>query len=188
MRLVRSRERFVLMLTLKELLGSRNIKLTVIEPIVCGDILVSSSYIRKLIESGNMEAASLFLGREFFINFPVIHGRQLGRKLGIPTINQEFPPGHIVPARGVYACSCYIDKEPYICLTNVGCKPTVTDETKITCETHILNFSGDLYGRRIRVNFFKRIRDEKKFPSIEILKSEIQKDIATTISYFNLNY
>lgn len=174
--------------TLRELLARRNIRLTVIDPIVCGGILVSSSYIRGLIEGGNMEAASLFLGREFFINFPVIYGRQLGRTLGIPTINQEFPPCHIIPARGVYACSCYLDGEPYICLTNVGCKPTVSDQTRFTSETHILNFEGDLYGKRIRVNFFKKIRDEIKFPSLAVLQSEIQKDIQTTISYFNLNY
>lgn len=173
---------------LSELLKARGIKLTVINPIIIGDTLVSSTYIRGLIEDGNMEAASLFLGREFFIDFPVREGRKLGRTMNIPTINQHFPENHIIPARGVYACRCFVDGDSYIGVSNVGVKPTVTNENTELCETHILDFCGDLYGRKIRVDFFKKLRDEKKFDSVEILKSEIKKDIEAARSYFNINY
>lgn len=172
---------------LRERLASRNVQTTIISPIVYDDKVVSSTYIRSLIENGDMELVSRLMRREFYINFPVVQGRHLGREIGVPTINQEFPPDHIIPKKGVYACAVYINGEPYIAVSNVGTKPTVNGD-HISCETHILDFCGNLYGKNIKVCFFKRLRDEKKYSSLDELKAVIKNDIDTTRNYFNLKF
>lgn len=168
-------------------LADYSVQTRVISPIIYDDKVVSSTYIRSLIEKGDMELTSRLLGRQFYINFPVVQGRHLGREIGVPTINQEFPPDHIIPEKGVYACAVYINGEPYIAVANVGTKPTVNGD-HISCETHILDFCGDLYGKNIKVYFFKKLRDEKKFSSINELKSVILGDIEKTRNYFNLRF
>lgn len=172
---------------LKERLAEHGVSVRIISPIIYDDKIVSSTYIRSLIEKGDMELVSRLMRREFYINFPVVQGRHLGREIGVPTINQEFPPDHIIPMKGVYACAVYINGEPYIAVANVGTKPTVEGD-HISCETHILDFCGDLYGKNIKVCFFKRLRDEKKFSSLDELKSVIKNDIEETREYFNLKF
>lgn len=172
---------------LKKRLEKHGVSVCIISPIIYDDKIVSSTYIRSLIEKGDMELASRLMRRQFYINFPVVQGRHLGREIGVPTINQEFPPDHIIPMKGVYACAVYINGEPYIGVSNVGTKPTVSG-SHISCETHILDFCGDLYGKNIKVCFFKRLRDEKKFCSLEQLKKVIVNDIENTREYFNLRF
>ncbi|MBQ9922116.1 MAG: bifunctional riboflavin kinase/FAD synthetase [Clostridia bacterium] len=172
---------------LSKRLSDYSVQTRVISPIIYDDKVVSSTYIRSLIEKGDMELTSRLLGRQFYINFPVVQGRHLGREIGVPTINQEFPPDHIIPEKGVYACAVYINGDPYIAVANVGTKPTVNGD-HISCETHILDFCGDLYGKNIKVCFFKKMRDEKKFSSLEELKSVIVGDIEKTRNYFNLRF
>ncbi|MBE6687830.1 MAG: bifunctional riboflavin kinase/FAD synthetase [Ruminococcaceae bacterium] len=172
---------------LKERLALHGVQTCIISPIIYDDKIVSSTYIRSLIEKGDMEMVARLMRREFYINFPVVQGRHLGREIGVPTINQEFPPDHIIPMKGVYACAVYINGEPYIAVANVGTKPTVEGD-HISCETHILDFCGDLYGKNIKVCFFKRLRDEKKFSSLEELKGVIRNDIDRTREYFNLKF
>ena len=172
---------------LKDRLEKRGVPVCIISPIIYDDKVVSSTYIRSLIEKGDMELVSRLMRREFYINFPVVQGRHLGREIGVPTINQEFPPDHIIPQKGVYACVVYINGEPYIAVANVGTKPTV-DGDHISCETHILDFCQNLYGKNIKVCFFKRLRDEKKFTSLDELKSVIRDDIEKTRDYFNLKF
>ena len=166
---------------LQEILSKENIKIKVIPPVMCEGQVVSSSFIRTLIKIGDMERVKSFLGRPFSIKFPVVYGKQIGRKIGVPTINQLFPNGHIIPACGVYACTCEVEGDTYDALANIGLRPTVNGEC-LNAETHIINFNGDLYGKNIKVSFHKKLRDEIKFESLDELKAQIQKDL----QYFSL--
>jgi riboflavin kinase/FMN adenylyltransferase len=109
----------------------------------------------------------------------VVHGKALGRKLGVPTANLRLPEGLAVPKFGVYACSCLIDGVRYPAVTNLGTRPTV-EGGNITVEPWILDYSGDLYGREITIEFFKFLRPEQKFPSLEALQSEIYRNAGET--------
>ena len=157
----------------------------VIEPVMRRGQVVSSTSIREAIENGDVEYARELLDRPFFIEFPVVHGKKLGRTIGVPTINQNFPEGHVVPKRGVYACKVLTDSGEYIGVANVGIRPTVQDDKGLNCETHIIGFNGSLYGEKTKVSFYKRLRDEIKFESTDALKAQIEKDISNTTNYFN---
>ena len=137
---------------------------------------VSSTRIRGLIESGNIEKANLLLGRSFSIVGEVVHGKKLGRNLGFPTANQLFPDGNIIPKNGIYATRCLIDGMAYIGVTNVGIRPTVEESKTVNAETYILDFEGDIYGRKIETEFIKYLRDETKFSSLDELKNAILHD------------
>ena len=167
---------------LSELMGEEN---CIIVPPVCVDgSPVSSSAIRRLIESGDAEEAAKLLGRPFFIDFPVVHGKELGRTIGLPTINQDFPAGHVIPEKGIYACLVDIGDRSYPGVSNVGTRPTVDNSGRINCETHIIGYSGWLYGENIKVSFYKRLRGEKKFPDVASLKAQIERDAASALEYF----
>ncbi|MBQ7821967.1 MAG: bifunctional riboflavin kinase/FAD synthetase [Clostridia bacterium] len=157
----------------------------VIPPVMKRGQPVSSTLIRLAVESGDTEYAAQMLGRPFYIDFPVIHGKELGRSIGVPTINQNFPAGHVIPAHGVYACTVTIGQKKYAGVANVGSHPTVDTDAQINCETHIVGFTGWLYGQKIKVSFYKKIRDEKKFSSIDELVAQIERDIAQTKEYFD---
>lgn len=147
-----------------------------IEPIVrLGDTQISSTGIRKLITAGEVRTAARMIGRNFAIDFEVVHGKKLGRKLGSPTINQPFPKDFIIPKFGVYASITHIGGERHVSVTNVGIKPTVGSDT-ILAETYIHDFCGDLYGRNTVVEFVDFMRPEKKFDSLEQLKNQIYND------------
>jgi len=161
---------------LQDSLTKKNILTDIIPPVICEGQAVSSSFIRTLIKIGDMQRARKFLGRPFSINFPVVYGKQTGRKIGIPTINQLFPAGHIIPACGIYACTCEVEGSIYRAVTNIGVRPTVNGDF-LNAETHLIDFDGDLYGRNIKVNFYEKFRDEIKFGSLDELKAQIQKDI-----------
>lgn len=158
----------------------------VIEPVYVGDTQVSSTAIRGFIEAGEMDRAAELLGRRFFIDSPVSHGKALGRTIGIPTINQSFPRGHIVPRPGIYACTVAVSGVKYTGVANVGTRPTVGGG-ELNCETHIIGFDGELYGERVRVAFYRRLRDEKKFDSMDGLAKQIEEDIKNTVRYFKEN-
>jgi riboflavin kinase/FMN adenylyltransferase len=170
--------------TLRELMYPRDC--IVVPPVYKGGRLVSSSAIRLLIEAGEVEEAAILLGRPFSIKFLVVHGKQLGRKIGIPTINQNFPDGHIIPKNGIYACTVEIGIDIFLGVSNVGVRPTVEDGTcGVNCETHIINYNGWLYGKEIKVSFYKRLRDEIKFSNVDSLKVQINRDIDAAIDYFS---
>lgn len=150
--------------------------------------IVSSSLIRELITQGKPEQIEKFLGRPFSVCLPVVHGRQLGRTIDAPTINQNFPPEHIVPLFGVYACGVTVDGKKYGGVSNVGVRPSVSGKiATVNCETHIFNYSGDLYDRDIRVEFLHFIRPEKKFASIDELKTAISNDKKTAKGLLGIN-
>lgn len=158
---------------------------SIIPPCKIDGDTVSSSLVREKIEQGDIERAAKLLGHPFSLYLPVTEGQKLGRTLGIPTINQILPENSAVPRFGVYAALCHIDGKVYAGVSNVGIRPTIDEEKKnVGCETHILDYSGDLYGKKIRVDFCKFIRAERKFDSLEALTAEIQKNIAEIREYF----
>ncbi|MCL2814879.1 MAG: bifunctional riboflavin kinase/FAD synthetase [Oscillospiraceae bacterium] len=161
---------------LRESLAKKNIETAIIPPVICEGQAVSSSFIRTLIKIGDMPRVEKFLGRPFSIKFPVVCGKQTGRKIGVPTINQLFPEGHIIPACGIYACTCEVGGKVYAAASNIGLRPT-TGGDFLNSETHIIDFDGDLYGEKIKVNFHMKFRDEIKFADLSELKAQIQKDI-----------
>lgn len=145
-------------------------------------IRVSSTYIREQLEDGHMATAVKFLGHPHILSGEVVHGKALGRKLGVPTANLQLPPGLAVPKFGVYACSCLIGGVRYPAVTNLGTRPTV-EGSSITVEPWILDYSGDLYGRRIILEFHYFLRPERKFPSLDALKEEIHRNADETRAY-----
>jgi riboflavin kinase/FMN adenylyltransferase len=147
-------------------------------------ILVSSTHIRKLITDGEIEKANEFLGHPHMLTDIVRFGYRLGRTIGAPTINMQFPDGVLVPKYGVYAAKVILEDGEHPAVTNIGVKPTFGGEAVPTVESYILDFSGNLYGRQVRVEFYKYIREEMKFGSVEQLKEQIQKDAQTTREYF----
>ena len=144
-----------------------------------GTIRISSTYIRRQIETGDMATAVKFMGHPYTLTGTVVHGRKLGRKLGIPTANLHLPEGLAIPRFGVYACCILIDGVRYPAVTNIGTRPTVDGEG-ITVEPWILDYSGDLYGREITIEFYKFLRSEQKFPSLEDLQAEIRRNAEET--------
>ena len=147
--------------------------------------VVSSTYIRELIEEGEMERANQFLGHPHTLVDTVHYGYRLGTKMGTPTINMRFPDGVLVPRYGVYAARAIRDDgSEHMAVTNVGVRPTVSGEDRVSVESYILDYSGNLYDRQVRIEFFRFIRPEMKFPSVDALKAQILKDAETTRAYF----
>lgn len=145
-------------------------------------IRVSSTYIRSQIQEGDMATAVKFLGHPHILTGTVVHGKALGRRLGIPTANLQLPEGLVMPKFGVYACRCLIDGKAYPAVTNIGTRPTVEGQN-ITVEPWILDYTGDLYGREITLEFHYFIRPERKFASLEELKAEIHRNAEETRAY-----
>jgi len=171
---------------LKKYMEERGRSAIIVPPVYKLNKIVSSTAVRFFVENGCMEEASELLGRPFSIKFPVLHGKKLGRSIGIPTINQTFPKDHIKPKNGIYACTCFIGDDIFLGVSNVGYRPTVnSDERNVNCETHILNYNGWLYGKKIRVCFYKRLRDEMRFASVEELKKAVEHDIESAVDYFS---
>ena len=144
---------------------------------------VSSTLIRGLIETGDMAEAIRYLGHPHIISGPVVHGKQIGRTLGIPTANLVLEPDQAVPCFGVYACRCIVDGVSYPAVTNVGTRPTVSG-VGVTVEPWILDFSGDLYDRMITLEFHEFLRKETKFNGLSALQKQIRKDAERTRAFF----
>lgn len=139
---------------------------------------VSSSRIRACLEQGDTETAEQLLGRPYSLDTNVVHGKRLGRTLGFPTANQYFPAERAIPSRGVYAVLCHTPYGTFPGVSNVGIRPTTDSHGRVNCETHIIGMKGDLYGRRIRVEFLSKLRSEQKFNGVEELVEAIRKDAA----------
>ena len=145
---------------------------------------VSSTRIRACLTVGDVETAERLLGRPYALKAKVLHGKSLGHTWGFPTANQNFPPDRLVPAHGVYAVTCVTPSGTYPGVANVGLRPTTDGAAaRINCETHIIGFSGDLYGRTVRVEFRKFLRPEQRFDSIDELQAAIRRDTDTAEAY-----
>lgn len=140
---------------------------------------ISSTYIRRQIEAGDMATAVRFLGHPHILTGTVVPGHQLGRRLGFPTANLRLPEGLVIPRFGVYACLCRVDGRTWAAVTNIGTRPTVSG-SGITVEPWILDYDGDLYGREITLEFRRFLRPEEKFASLEALRAQILRDAEET--------
>ncbi len=147
------------------------------------EVAVSSSEIRKMIENGETEKAELFMNRYFSVSGKVIEGKKLGRTIGFPTANIEYPKDTVIPQSGVYISRTTVGDNKYYSITNVGEKPTVCDENK-NIETTIGEFSQDIYGETIEIEFVKKIRNIEKFNSLLELKCQLEKDMKEAKEYF----
>lgn len=160
---------------LKKLSKELNFELIVMKPYKEDGNVISSSLIRELIAKGKIEQANKLLTRPFELDGIVVHGKKIGRTIGFPTVNLSYNEEIILPKIGVYFTNVIIDNKIYKGITNVGNNPTVNGDN-ITVETYILNFSKDVYGKKIKVYFLERIREQEKFESLEILKKQLEKD------------
>jgi riboflavin kinase/FMN adenylyltransferase len=115
-----------------------------------------------------------------------LHGKKLGRKIGIPTINQNPPLGKVLPANGVYITRVTIGDEKVFGVSNVGVHPTVDNNAERNCETHLLNFDRDIYGQTVTIEFLEQLRPEQKFNSVEELQKTILNDIQKAKDYLNI--
>ena len=138
--------------------------------------VISSTKIRKALTEGRVEEANAMLGYRYGLYGAVVAGNQLGRTLGFPTANMQlYEPLKLVPANGVYAVDAEVLGTTYKGMCNIGMRPTVGGASR-TIETHILDFDQDIYGLPIRIRFLRRIRDERKFPSLEALRKQLTLD------------
>ena len=170
---------------LREYCEGRGIGCDIIPALSVDGRVVSSTYIRELIADGDIETANRFLGHPHTLSDTVHSGYHLGTDLGAPTINMYFPDGVLVPRHGVYATRVIIeDGSGYIAVTNVGVRPTVSSSGRVSVESHLLDYSGNLYGRQARVEFYAFLRGEVKFGSYEELAAQIKKDAASARAYF----
>ncbi len=158
----------------------------VIPPVMLDGRLVSSTYIRKLIEDGDMEQANRYLGHPHTLSDTVHSGYHLGTKLGTPTINMYFPDQVLVPRHGVYATKVYLEHGScHVAVTNVGVRPTVSDGDKVSVESHLLDYAGNLYGRHVRLEFYHFMRGEQRFESFEDLSAQSRRDAVAAKAYFS---
>jgi len=157
----------------------RNIQLVVVGEVDMGNEKISSSKIRQLIHAGNIKEANQLLGHKFKIISKVVKGKKQGTQIGFPTANLKLPEDTIIPANGVYSGNCSIEgiSGNFRCAVNIGVRPSFDDGTYKSIETHILDFDQDIYGKTLHLELEDRIRDEKKFDSLDDLKKQIKEDI-----------
>ena len=169
---------------LEELSLKYGYQLQVFEKVTMEGDIVSSTRIRSELSKGKMELAARLLGEPYSITGEVVHGRKLGRTIGMPTINMALPKEKLLPPNGVYASITEIDGKEYQGVTNIGVKPTVGAEEERLAETYIFDYRGDLYGRVLKVSLYAYERPEKKFASVEELKQQMERDKEFGKGYF----
>jgi riboflavin kinase / FMN adenylyltransferase len=138
--------------------------------------LVSSSRVRHSLATGRIRDVTGCLGRPFHMRGQIVVGDKRGRTIGFPTANLQVWEELLLPGNGVYAARAWVDGQPYGAATNVGVRPTV-DGTKLRIEAHLLDFSGDIYGAEMRLDFLERVRPEMRFDSLDVLKAQINQDV-----------
>jgi riboflavin kinase/FMN adenylyltransferase len=146
-----------------------------IDPVRYKEFVVSSTRVRRLVTEGRMDEAGALLGHMYFIDGVVVEGRRRGREIGFPTANLQTA-NELVPPHGVYATTLTVDGVIHPAVTNVGVNPTFGDGSAPTIETHVLGFSGDLYGQEVRLGFVLRLRDERRFEDVDALRAQIEAD------------
>ena len=156
----------------------------VIPKVEMGGSAVSSTRIRALLERGDVAGANALLGHPHCLTGRVVHGRQLGRQLGTPTANLLRPDGVLAPAYGVYATRVWVGERSYAAVANVGVRPTVDGVGAVTVEPWLLDFTGNLYDREVRVDFYEFLRPEQKFDGLDQLRQAILLNADQTRAYF----
>lgn len=169
---------------LKVYAGIYGYQLIVIDKERYEDRVISSTYIREVLSQGEAGLAAKLLGYAYGLSGVVEHGKQLGRTLGFPTFNVAWPQDKIVPPRGVYLSNVLVDGCWYHGISNVGVKPTVSDEQKVLIESFLFGYEGEAYGKTVSIELLEFRRPEQKFKSIEEMKACIDNDIAYGKHFF----
>jgi riboflavin kinase/FMN adenylyltransferase len=176
------------MRTLTELGPHLGFSVTIVPEVKLGSRDVNSTRIRELLEAGHVGEAALLLGRRYTVRGRVVAGERRGRTLGFPTLNLAAE-NEVLPQAGVYAAIVrFVDEgvppagSLHLAVTNVGHRPTFGDLAQPLTEAHLLDFSGDVYGRRVEVAFVEHLRPEQRFPSVEALCAQIARDAETARS------
>ena len=160
-------------------LRANGIETTVCPPVCYGGETVSSTRIRRLITEGRLQQAGELLGRNFVLTGVVVDGFKLGRRLGRPTMNLRPDSGLIIPAKGVYASRVIIEGQVFDSITNIGTRPTFSNDDIVSVESHIMDFCRDIYGKEAGVELVQKIRDERRFESDRELVAQIESDMKT---------
>ena len=164
--------------TLLRMLGGRHgFRAEKIDPVRYKEFVVSSTRIRRLVSEGRVDEAGALLGHSYYIDGTVMRGDQRGRTIGFPTAN-VCSDNELLPPHGVYATTTRIRDVVHASVTNVGTRPTVDKSGRTTVETHIFNLDRDLYGASIRIGFVQRLRDERAFDTVDLLRAQIAADCA----------
>ena len=143
---------------------------------------VSSSAIRRALQNGDIRTATKFLGYHYYLEGMVVDGYKVGRKIGFPTANLRVDfPNKLIPSIGVYAVYVYVNGEKHKGMLNIGYRPTINNGTDLSIEVHILDFQGDIYHQKMRIEFIDFLRPEEKFNSVDELVLQMQKDKEDTI-------
>ena len=143
---------------------------------------VSSSAIRRALQTGDIRTATKFLGYHYYLEGTVVDGYKVGRKIGFPTANLRVDfPNKLIPSIGVYAVCVYVNGGKYKGMLNIGYRPTINNGTDLSIEVHILDFQGDIYHQKMRIEFIDFLRPEEKFNSVDELILQMQKDKEDTI-------
>ncbi len=160
---------------------------TMVEKLTEQDKKISSSYIRTALQNGDVELANVLLGQPYFIKGIVIHGDKRGRTIGFPTANVGLNNSYIVPPTGVYAVKAEVNGEVYNGVCNIGYKPTFYEKRpeQPSIEVNLFDFDQEVYGAAIKIEWYKRIRSERKFNGIKELTEQIEKDKQEAIRYFS---
>lgn len=169
---------------LKKLAPKYGYEITVMEKETDGIREISSTYIKEELNQGHIEKVNELLGRPFSVQGSIVHGKELGRKIGIPTINIFPPDEKLLPPKGVYCAKTEIDGQVYDGIANIGIKPTVTDQKRMIIEVHLFDVCKQLYGKQAKVSLYNFVRPEYKFDSVELLKQQMKQDVAVGRQYF----
>jgi riboflavin kinase/FMN adenylyltransferase len=169
---------------LRTLGGRYGFKAEKIDPVRYKDFVVSSTRIRRLVSEGRLDEAGALLGHQYFLDGTVVLGDQRGRTIGFPTANL-CTTNELLPPHGVYATTTRIGEIVYPSVTNIGTRPTVDQSGRATIETHVFNLDRDLYGAAIRLGFVQRLRDERAFESLDLLRAQIDADCQRARVLFN---
>ncbi len=171
---------------LSSLLAAHGSTLRIIPEVTVDGSPVSATRIRALLALGDTLSAARCLGRLFSVSLPVVHGKELGRTIGVPTVNQNPTAQMQIPADGIYASTVTVDDTAYPAVTNIGFRPSITEDDHIpNMETHIIGYRGWLYDKHVTVSFRERLRDEIRFPTLDALKAQIQADIRASEASFS---
>lgn len=149
-------------------------------------VRISSTGIRELLREGNVAEANGLLGRPYAVFGEVMHGKKLGRMLGFPTMNLLPPAEKLLPAFGVYVTKTKVDGQWFEGITNVGLRPTVDSDERVSVETHLFTYKGDLYGKQVEVQFIHYLRPEQKFTDVEALKTAMLDDLKKAKAYLKI--
>lgn len=174
----------ILLQSLEKTYGYRTV---VIPKVTEEEVRISSTGIRELLSYGRISEANALLGHPYGVFGEVLHGKKLGRTLGFPTMNLIPPAEKLLPAYGVYVTKTKVDGQWFDGITNIGLRPTVDSDERVTVETHLFSYEGDLYGKQVEVRFLAFLRSEHKFTDVDELKSAMRKDFVNAKALLEKN-